>query len=306
MAPRIFSRGVICAILTGVSARAASDIYVRTPDSILKVSPGGNISTVIQDPADLASGTDIAAYSDGTVFFTGTNVLYSYQPGEAVANLGGLHTGSNEIWSGLALMPNKTPYVLARNIPFESIRVYNQSPGLSSSSNDTIIGLTADPSGNLYYMNGGFVEKVTQQGSISVYHAPTFFSGVPRSIAADSSGDVFVSGNYDPVGQGIFEVAPDGTVTTVLSGTGIGGPLAEDLSGDLYWNNNGTLEMMAPGGTFTMVASGLPANARIAAATVPEPGLGLFAIGGALLFGGRRLRVSGPPFRGPSNRCRST
>jgi hypothetical protein len=290
MKPPFLTIGGLFAILSAASIHASSDVYVRTADSIELVAPDGTITTTLQDPTDLASNKGIAVNGDGTIFFDGTNVLYSYQTGGTVINLGGIHLGSNEQWQGLAVTPNNTAYVLSQELDVftEYIRVFNQSTSLVSSE-DAIYNMTMDSAGNIYYTETGGIVKTTLQGVGSFYHSASSFDVVPQSIAADPSGDVFVSGSYGAVGQGIFEVAPNGAVTTVVSGSGVGGPLAEDLTGDLYWNNNGTLEMMPPGGAFTMVASGLPTNATIAA-PLPEPAAAGLLIGGSMLFGGRRFR----------------
>ncbi len=157
------------------------------------------------------------------------------------------------------------------------------------------ISLTADPSGNVYFVDGfGYtsgsarsnsVFKIDPNGVITRFagNFRTGFTGdggsalgasltAPRGVAADRLGNVFI---VDAGNQRIRRVSPDGIITTVAGGgsavLGDGGPatkgqlnypqtIAIDGQGNLLIGELGRVRKVSTDGMITTVAGGGPEN----------------------------------------------
>ena len=153
------------------------------------------------------------------------------------------------------------------------------------------ISMAADPSGNLYFVDGyGYtsgparsnsVFKIDPSGFITRFagNSRTGFSGdgaqaviasltAPRAVAADNAGNVFI---VDAGNQRVRRVSPDGIITTVAGGgtavLGDGGPatngqlnypqsIAVDSRGNLLIGELGRVRKVLADGTITTVAGG--------------------------------------------------
>ena len=167
--------------------------------------------------------------------------------------------------------------------------------GGAAASPTAAISIAADPAGNLYFVDGyGYtsnpsrsnsVFKIDPTGRITRFAGTsrTVFSGdggqanaatlnVPRSVAADRAGNVFI---VDAGNQRVRRVSPDGIITTVAGGgsavLGDGGPatqgqlnypqsIAIDSGGNLFVGEYGRVRKIATDGTITTVAGGGPDN----------------------------------------------
>jgi hypothetical protein len=165
--------------------------------------------------------------------------------------------------------------------------------GGAPASPSAAISMATDPSGNLYFVDGyGYtsvparsnsVFKIDASGIITRFagNSRTGFSGdgsqaaiasltVPRAVAADSAGNVFI---VDAGNQRVRRVSPDGIITTVAGGgsqvLGDGGPatrgqlnypqsIAIDSRGSLFVGEFGRVRKVSPDGTITTVAGGGP------------------------------------------------
>jgi hypothetical protein len=160
-------------------------------------------------------------------------------------------------------------------------------------SPSAVLSMAADASGNLYFVDGyGYtggparsnsVFKIDPSGSITRFagNSRTGFSGdggqatsaslsSPRSVAADSAGNVFI---VDAGNQRVRRVSPDGIIITVAGGgnavLGDGGPatggqlnypqsIAVDGRGSLLIGELGRVRKVSADGTITTVAGGGP------------------------------------------------
>ncbi len=136
----------------------------------------------------------------------------------------------------------------------------------------SLSGVAVDPAGNLFYNVSDFltisVFKLSPDGVTTKVVGPDpGLSG--RGLAADDSGNLFVSGGYP---SGLLKVSPDGLITTLAgSGTccysGDRGPatsaqlnhtnsVAADGAGNLFIADTGNrrIRQVSPGGIITTVA----------------------------------------------------
>jgi len=159
------------------------------------------------------------------------------------------------------------------------------------------VDTTSDSAGNLYIADatGHRVEKVTPQGTLSIFAGtgsnalpvagPAVSSPLkePEGVAADSTGDVFIS---DTLGCEILKVNPAGTLS-IFAGTGtcgpptpgpalssnLGGPdeIAVDPGGDVYIGDSiaHVVEMVTPAGVLSVVV-----GTGSAGAPIPGPATG--------------------------------
>ncbi|HWW68104.1 MAG TPA: hypothetical protein VNY83_08995, partial [Solirubrobacterales bacterium] len=162
-------------------------------------------------------------------------------------------------------------------------RVVEYSPGGSYLSEiheegGVAFGLAVDASGNVYIVNGnGHVEKHNSSGAFQ-YSLDTEPEGetVPRAIAIDASGDVFVGDNggseyrvleYGPGGdaRAVFGTGSIGISTGAAIDTSAGNP----ASGTLYLadNPNNRVDVFVPK-TLPTVTTGAASNQTLTGATL--------------------------------------
>ncbi len=250
--------------------------------------------------------------SDGTIIFEGSirgtsngtiyvaNWLDYYLPGTGVVRER-IYSGGLTQWSLLTVTPSRTAYVYIDDPSYSAFESVLPAGSIILDYQPfhfiSVFATTADFTGNVYDMqrrddghNVSSLVKTTPQGAKFTYPGDGFFSPYSvSSMAADSEGDVYVSGQYQGA-QGVYKEDPAGNVTTIVAG--VEGYLAVDSDDDLYINSGGTLYMTPEDGQMMPVATGVP-NGRIST-PVPEPGVGPFlAAGVSILCGGWRFRQSG-------------
>jgi gliding motility-associated-like protein len=130
-------------------------------------------------------------------------------------------------------------------------------------------GITIDASGNLYITQNDFmIRKVTPAGVVTTITPPQSVSKLNTltGITVDALGNLYVtdySGNY----SAIKKIAPDGTITTIAGGNGLGSAdgtgsaasfnqpsgIIMDAQGNLYVTDSGnnTIRKITPAGVVT-------------------------------------------------------
>jgi hypothetical protein len=111
-------------------------------------------------------------------------------------------------------------------------------------------GLTFDPAGNLFFLDGHSVSKFTVDGAKS-----TFASGLkePIGLSFDSKGNLFVS---DFGSNSIYKFTPEGEKSTFTSGISSVG-MAFDRSGNLLVSHGDSIFKFTPEGVKSTFVSGL-------------------------------------------------
>lgn len=117
-------------------------------------------------------------------------------------------------------------------------------------------GMVFDDAGNLFVADfdngstGGWVVKITPGGQSSIF--ATIHN--PDAIARDAAGNLYVGEYFN---LKIDKIAPDGTVSTLVSGIGGPGNVTNRLT-MLYMDTDGTLYvgMLGLGGTIYKIAPG--------------------------------------------------
>jgi NHL repeat len=117
-----------------------------------------------------------------------------------------------------------------------------------------VYGVAVDAQGDLYVADAGgdVIRKITPAGDTTVVGSGTIL-GSPDGMAFDDAGNVFTSG----AGWGgtINRIAPDGTITRLVTGVG-GYGLARDAAGNLYSTQGNRVVKYDINGVTTTIASG--------------------------------------------------
>jgi sugar lactone lactonase YvrE len=133
-------------------------------------------------------------------------------------------------------------------------------------------GLTFDPSGNLYIaqMGTGTVARVPPNGT-----EITLVGGLdhPQGGTSDPAGNVYVATAITLTGETVVKVTPSGTTSTFA--TAVDGILF-DAAGNLYTGIPGSVQVTAPGGGTSTIASSI---------ATPIP-IGLGSLGDLYVFDG--------------------
>jgi probable HAF family extracellular repeat protein len=213
---------------------ASGNVYVsdRFSRSIRKVLPSGETRTLasgLQEPYGVAvDGTGNVYVADDTRF-----VIYKISPsGQVVTLAGAAGVGGTVDGTGTA-----AHFYYPAGVAVDSAgTVY-----VAENGSYTIRKITA----------GGVVTTLAgspgQRGTVDGVGTAARFNG-PWGIAVDGTGTVFVGDS-----GAIRKVAPDGTVTTFVSGAGAGS-VALDSVGNVYAIAGNAIKMITPGGVVSTVA----------------------------------------------------
>ena len=260
----------------GVAVDSSGNLYIAdsSKDVVEKVTPAGVLSVVAgvvgqggaptPGPAthsDLGEPQGVAVDASGNLYISD----YGYFVVEKVTSAGVLSVVAGVVGQ----FGTPTP-----------------GPATHSDLGDQPDGMAVDLSGNLYIADGYnlVVEKVTPAGMLSVIaglvgqsDAPTpgpatdSALGSPSGLAADSSGNLYITDNYHEM---VEKVTPAG-VLSIIAGTGyqasptpgpatdsdLGDPhgVATDSSGNLYIADyfDGVVEKVTPAGVLSVVAGGV-------------------------------------------------
>jgi sugar lactone lactonase YvrE len=181
-----------------------------------------------------------------------------------------------------------TGYTISRYAGIGPTGGTTTGPALTSQL-DFIVADALDPGGNLYIADpfGNVIEKVTPDGTLSIFAGVTGQNGppvsgpaasstlnIPGAVAADSAGNVYIA---DQNNNAVEKVAPDGNLSVFagVSGTSgtptqgiatnshMNGPdgVATDSAGNVYIADyfNGVIEKVTPAGELSIVA-GIPGS----------------------------------------------
>jgi sugar lactone lactonase YvrE len=231
----------------GLAVDASGNLYIADEDNnaIRKITPGGVISTV--------AGSGTAGDSNGTAGQPLT-ATFNLPCGVAVDGSGNLYVTDNANNQIRKITASGTVSIFAGN----AAGTAGSSDGLTTAAYfNHPFGITIDGSGNLYVTDrsNNMIRRITPAGQVTTLAGATTAGfadnanglnarfNVPTSIAADASGNVYVT---DEVNQRIRMITPAGAVTT-LSGTGTQGAAMNGLGSVAVFNNPFGLAIGATG-----------------------------------------------------------
>ncbi len=231
-----------------------------------KVAPNGTVSTFAKG----FQGVESLTFYNNTVFFVASSTGAGQGTGSIseLSSNGTITTLATGFSSpiGMAFDPSGNLFVADQN----RMTIYKVTPSgavstFASGSNLWGVSfLTFDSQGNLYASTGHGVDKITPNGTLSVFASEGL--SIPTGLAFDSKGDLFVANAADFKADTGFisEITPNGKVSRFASGFSIPEGLAFDSQGNLFVANmgtnirNGTISEVTPDGTVsTFIGSGL-------------------------------------------------
>lgn len=279
----------------------ADNIYVvdTANSAVLQVTPGGVVSTFLQDAVNLKSVSDVTFGPDGSLFAyvedssSFRSFVSWYKPN---ATWSGIYGAESPGVGGLGIASDPFGNVVIRRRQFQAglndvflrwdAGTQTLSPFGGTAIHDSEnTSSTMDAAGNFYYDMASLIRKISPAGVTTGITSPADNTPI-RNLAADLSSNLYADMTVSSV-RGIYRVDQNGDPTLIAPG--VFGYMAVGASGDIFVNQAGTLLEVTPGGVVTPIASGLP-NAPIAA-IVPEPISGvLLGMGAALVLSGTRRR----------------
>jgi uncharacterized protein (TIGR03437 family) len=185
----------------------------------------------------------VAADASGNVYFTGFNCVFKLDPSGVVTLIAG-----------------------------NSRRGYSGDGGPATDAQlDSPSSVAVDGAGNLFIVEFGRVRRVSPGGIITTVAGGGSSSssrssdggpatdaqlGTPVSVAVDGAGNLFIA---DQSGRSIRKVSFRGIITTVASGSALGGnptSVAVDSAGNVFFTEAHAVRKVAPDGTVTAFAGG--------------------------------------------------
>lgn len=283
---------------TKLAVDGSGNIYfIASAHAIGKLAPDGTLSTLAGDWGTF----DFADGPGATARFSQTFDIAV----DASGNLYVADSGNNRIRK---VAPDGTVTTLAG----DGTAGYADGPGASAQFNNPR-GVAVDGAGNVYVGDTGNqrIRKITPAGVVSTLAGTGVFGQVngpgasaqfqgPANLAVDASGNVYVTENA----LGLRKVAPDGTVSTLVTGGldfGVPRGVAVDGSGNVVVALAGGVSKVAPNGTVTVLAgnfSQAPADSSRANAAFGSPnGVAVSATGDVFVADGasnaiRKIRTA--------------
>jgi sugar lactone lactonase YvrE len=230
----------------GVAVDSSGNVYVVETgnSSILRISPSGTVTTLLNSGNGLSSPEGVAVDSSGNVYVanTGSNQILE-DSGGTITTLASAFTFNQP--TGVAVDSSGNVYVADAGA--NSIEEISHSSGTVTALGTSYVfagpdGVAVDSAGNVYVADTASSKIVEISGSTVTTLSGTFNG--PFGVAVDSAGDVYVADTND---HEIQMITAQGHVTTVAGSSATQGsctaspPLfkgpfgvAVNASGDLY------------------------------------------------------------------------
>jgi hypothetical protein len=260
-----------------VAADGAGNLFLVDHNRIRKVSSDGTITSVAGDgtigtggdggpatQAQLAYPNSVAADSAGNAYFAEWARVRKITPDGTITTVAGIGTRPNTNGCSPPESPACMPPPVVDGQPTTSVQLFGP------------MSVTADGAGNLYFLDGWRIRKVSPDGIITTvagnggstgYHGNTGDGGPatnaplwnPNGVTVDSAGNLYIS---EPVR--IRKVTTDGIINTIAGSSepgysGDGGPatkaqlwnptgLTVDSVGNVYFadSNNNVVRVLRP------------------------------------------------------------
>ncbi len=267
-----------------IALDAAGDVYVTGQNSrnAFRINPSGTVTEVIDATRDGASDPlrlprAVAATAAGRIFVAGgaSNDVLAFAAGGSVETAIDL-TGTGDAFAlgapgSIVFDASANAYVGAsytRNVLKIGgssglvTQIFDPTGDGAGNVPNSLTGLAIDADGNIYAA-GGFVFKITPQGSVTRLPIGSAHGlhGNTSAIAVDPSGNVFVATGLSDA----FKITPAGSVTKIIDvhGDGLGHTfggshsLAVDGEGNAYVGGSlsDNVFKVSPAGTKTLIVS---------------------------------------------------
>ncbi|WP_158584058.1 T9SS type A sorting domain-containing protein [Reichenbachiella sp. MSK19-1] len=255
---------------SGMAIDASGNIYVTDANTIRKISPSGDVTTL--------AGSAVAGDTDGN----GVNATFNLPKGLAIDAIGNVYVADTYNFKIRKISPSGDVTTLAGSGNVASI----DGSGVSASFNYPA-ALAVDATGNVYVADDGGlkIRKITPGGEVTTFAGSGVNESVdgnglnasfisPRGLTIDAAGNLYVTSIY---GHAVRKITPDGDVTT-LAGSGTAGNtddngtsasfnepvgIAVDGSGNLYvadTKNHKIRKISTDGDVTTLAGSGNPGS----------------------------------------------
>jgi hypothetical protein len=217
------------------------------------------------------AGGSTSGYADGT----GTNAIFKSPESIAVDSFGNVYVADN------FRIRKISPFGVVTTFVGSGTSGYSDGSGTNSAFKG-IFGLSVDAAGNAYVADASTIRKISPSGVVSTFagndNLPGYQDGPStsarlsstRSVAVDTSGNVYVSEQGYLNGPCFRKITASGFVTT-LAGCGSSGysdgigtdaqfnnpsDIAVDMKGNVYVadQNNHRIRKIAPNGVVTTLA----------------------------------------------------
>lgn len=261
-----------------VALAGNGDLYVADANKIRKVTPAGEVSTLVVIPNTGFFG--VAVDSTGNVFASSySNVIYKISTATSpevtiyagIEGAPGLHDSDNPLSAqfnnpkGMAIDKNDNLYIAdSNNNAIRKITKNGVVSTIAGTGFNRPAAVAVDTSGNLYVADtyNNVIRKITTSGVVTTVAgsgAPVYADGTgaaasfknPQGITIDKNGNLIV---VDTGNNSIRTVTPSGVVTT-LAGDGESSGSTNDIDWRAKFNSPAGITV-APDGTFYLADSG--------------------------------------------------
>jgi sugar lactone lactonase YvrE len=269
-----YSESLGYSVIAGVAVDASGNVYVATrsgnfeTSSILKVTPGGVISTVASEPIGCIPGCgfgalavdardnvyEIEGFANQIKKVTPSGIITPFAGSGSQGSADGIGTAASFFFpSGLAFDAAGNLYVAdadnneirmitaAADVTTVAGYVYpaGSTDGVGSAARfSSPSSATFDPAGNLYVVDEAGIRKITPAGIVTTpagYNKP--IGEAPSGVVVDTKGNLYIAYN-----QTVRKITATGVTTTVATlpvspdceSYNLDGGIAVDPSGNIY------------------------------------------------------------------------